>query len=45
MNEAVDGEYQNYKAKGGGYTREHFSVVTPKRWIWFRTSPMTTSCD
>ena len=24
MNEAVDGEYQNYKAKGGGYTREHF---------------------
>ena len=24
MNEAVDGEYQNYQAKGGGYTREHF---------------------
>ncbi|HEY5647097.1 MAG TPA: pyruvate dehydrogenase (acetyl-transferring), homodimeric type [Pseudomonadales bacterium] len=24
MNEVVDGEYQNYKAKGGGYTREHF---------------------
>ena len=24
MNETVDGEYQNYKAKGGGYTREHF---------------------
>ena len=24
MDEAVDGEYQNYKAKGGGYTREHF---------------------
>ena len=24
MNEAVDGEYQNYKAKGGAYTREHF---------------------
>ena len=24
MNEAVDGEYQNYKAKGGAYTRQHF---------------------
>lgn len=24
MAEAVDGEYQNYKAKGGAYTREHF---------------------
>jgi pyruvate dehydrogenase E1 component len=24
MNEAVDGEYQNYKARGGAYTREHF---------------------
>jgi pyruvate dehydrogenase E1 component len=24
MNEVVDGEYQNYKAKGGAYTREHF---------------------
>lgn len=24
MNEAVDGEYQNFKAKGGTYTREHF---------------------
>lgn len=24
MEEAVDGEYQNYKAKGGAYTREHF---------------------
>ena len=24
MDEAVDGEYQNYKAKGGAYTREHF---------------------
>ena len=24
MNETVDGEYQNYKAKGGAYTREHF---------------------
>ncbi len=24
MEEAVDGEYQAYKAKGGAYTREHF---------------------
>jgi pyruvate dehydrogenase E1 component len=24
MEECVDGEYQNYKAKGGAYTREHF---------------------
>ena len=24
MDEAVDGEYQNCKAKGGAYTREHF---------------------
>ncbi len=24
MDEALDGEYQNYKAKGGAFTREHF---------------------
>lgn len=24
MEEALDGEYQNYKANGGAYTREHF---------------------
>ncbi len=24
MDECVDGEYQNFKAKGGAYTREHF---------------------
>ncbi len=24
MDEVVDGEYQNYKAKGGAYTRQHF---------------------
>jgi pyruvate dehydrogenase E1 component len=24
MDEVVDGEFQNYKAKGGAYTREHF---------------------
>jgi len=28
MEEAVDGEYQNYKAKGGAYTREHFLAPT-----------------
>ena len=30
MNEVVDGEYQNYKAKGGGYTREHFFGKYPE---------------
>jgi pyruvate dehydrogenase E1 component len=30
MNETVDGEYQNYKAKGGGYTREHFFGKYPE---------------
>jgi pyruvate dehydrogenase E1 component len=30
MNEVVDGEYQNYKAKGGGYTREHFFGKHPE---------------
>ncbi|MEQ8859563.1 MAG: pyruvate dehydrogenase (acetyl-transferring), homodimeric type [Pseudomonadales bacterium] len=30
MNEAVDGEYQNYKARGGAYTREHFFGKTPE---------------
>ena len=28
MDEAVDGEYQNYKARGGAYTREHFFGVS-----------------
>jgi pyruvate dehydrogenase E1 component len=28
--EAVDGEYQNYKAKGGAYTREHFFGKDPE---------------
>ena len=28
MDAAVDGDYQNYKAKGGAYTREHFFGVT-----------------
>ncbi len=29
MNETVDGEYQNYKAKGGAFTREHFFGTDP----------------
>src|SRR6185437_4299357 len=28
--EAVDGEYQNYKAKGGAYAREHFFGKDPE---------------
>jgi len=30
MNETVDGEYQNYKAKGGQYTRENFFGKYPE---------------
>ncbi|MCB1623788.1 MAG: pyruvate dehydrogenase (acetyl-transferring), homodimeric type, partial [Pseudomonadales bacterium] len=30
MEECVDGEYQNYKAKGGAYTREHFFGKNPE---------------
>jgi len=30
MDEVVDGEYQNYKAKGGAYTREHFFGPYPE---------------
>ena len=30
MEEAVDGEYQNFKAKGGAYTRENFFGKHPK---------------
>jgi pyruvate dehydrogenase E1 component len=30
MDEAVDGEYQNFKAKGGAYTREHFFGQHPE---------------
>lgn len=30
MEEAVDGDYQNYKAKGGSYTREHFFGKYPE---------------
>jgi pyruvate dehydrogenase E1 component len=30
MNETVDGEYQNYKSKGGAYTRENFFGKYPE---------------
>src|SRR5215469_1821545 len=30
MEETVDGEYQNFKAKGGAYTREHFFGKFPE---------------
>lgn len=30
MNETVDGEYQNFKAKGGAYTRENFFGKYPE---------------
>jgi pyruvate dehydrogenase E1 component len=30
MEEAVDGDYQNYKAKGGAYIREHFFGKYPE---------------
>jgi pyruvate dehydrogenase E1 component len=30
MEEVVDGEYQNFKAKGGAYTREHFFGKYPE---------------
>lgn len=30
MEEALDGDYQNYKAKGGSYTREHFFGKYPE---------------
>ena len=30
MEESVDGEYQNYKAKGGAYTRENFFGKSPE---------------
>ncbi|HAK52626.1 MAG TPA: pyruvate dehydrogenase (acetyl-transferring), homodimeric type [Gammaproteobacteria bacterium] len=30
MDEAVDGDYQNYKSRDGGYTREHFFGKYPE---------------
>ena len=35
MNETVDGEYQNFKSKGGDYTRNKFfeSQKLLKKWL------------
>ncbi|MBD4676590.1 hypothetical protein GUG47_12150, partial [Xanthomonas citri pv. citri] len=30
MDEVIDGEYQNYKAKDGAYVREHFFGARPE---------------
>ena len=30
MEQAVDGDYQNYKSRGGAYTREHFFGTRPE---------------
>ena len=30
MEDALDGDYQNYKVRGGAYTREHFFGATPE---------------
>ena len=35
MMETVDGEYQNCKAFGGAYTREHFFGKYPKPLRWW----------
>ena len=34
MEEAVDGEYQNFKAKGGAYTARISSASTRSSWSW-----------
>jgi pyruvate dehydrogenase E1 component len=44
MEECVDGEYQNFKAKGGAYTREHFFGKYPElKARWSPTCPTRTS--
>ncbi len=30
MDQAIDGEYQNYKSRDGGYTRQHFFGTSPE---------------
>ena len=37
MEEAVDGEYQSYKAKGGEYIRRSSSASIPSCWSWSPT--------
>jgi pyruvate dehydrogenase complex dehydrogenase (E1) component len=39
MMETVDGEYQNYKAFGGAYTREHFFGKYPE------TAALVANCQ
>ena len=43
MDEVIDGEYQNYKAKDGAYVREHFFGARPNCWKWSRTFPTRKS--
>ena len=43
MEECVDGEYQDFKAKGGAYTREHFFGKYPELRRWSRTMSERTS--
>ncbi|GIX21759.1 MAG: hypothetical protein KatS3mg121_0542 [Gammaproteobacteria bacterium] len=43
MEETVDGEYQNYKALGGAYTREHFFGKDPKVRRWSPSCRTKTS--
>ena len=43
MDSTVDGEYQNFKAKGGKYVRDNFSPRIQSYCKWSSTSAMTTS--
>jgi pyruvate dehydrogenase E1 component len=43
MEQCVDGEYQNFKAKGGAYTREHFLGRTHCSRKWSPICLMKTS--
>ena len=43
MDEAVDGEYQNYKANGGAYTREHFFGKYPETEAMVKDPPTRIS--
>ena len=43
MDEVIDGEYQNYKAKDGAYVREHFFGARPELLEMVRTFPTRKS--
>ena len=43
MNETVDGEYQNFKAKGGAYVREHMFSKDEELKRWWKTCLTRTS--